>query len=216
MRAHNFKDITGRRFERLIALRLIATNPTKWECRCDCGTVKTIRAMHLMSGLIRSCGCLHSEVSAATAKRCNTKHGHSGKVWWTIWFGMMDRCYNSNFHRFHRYGGRGIAVCRRWHKAENFLADMGEPPKGLTLERIDNDGPYSPKNCRWATYKEQNNNRSSTRLITFNGETMSGAAWAERLGIKKAAMYARLKRWPLEMALTMPATAPGAYAIRKR
>lgn len=134
-----------------------------------------------------------------------TKHGGSvdgGARWYQAWTGMIDRCDNPNSLRFHRYGGRGIGVCERWRDPRAFYADMGDPAAGFTLERIDNDADYSPENCRWATRKEQNNNRSTTRLIYFGGETLSAAAWAERLGITKATMYYRLRTWPLERALT--------------
>ena len=115
----------------------------------------------------------------------------------------MARCYKANSARYADYGGRGIAVAPEWHDPAVFYADMGARPAGGTLERMDNDAGYSPDNCRWATKKEQNNNRRSTTLITFAGKTLSAAAWAEEVGVNKTTMYTRLRNWPLELALTV-------------
>lgn len=203
MRAHNFNDLSGQRFGRLKATDFDGTRNGKswWRCSCDCGSEKVVAYQHLVSGLVRSCGCLRRD----SARALMTTHGGSvggGARWYQVWAGMIDRCNNPQSLRFHRYGGRGIGICERWRDPRAFYDDMGDPPPGMTIERIDNDAGYSPENCRWATRKEQNNNRSTTRLIDFGGETLSAAAWAERLGITKATMYYRLRTWPLERALT--------------
>jgi len=113
---------------------------------------------------------------------------------------MKDRCNNPNHCAYHRYGGRGITVCARWNKFENFFQDMGHS-NGLTLERKNNDKGYSPKNCYWATSKEQNRNTARTSRITFNGVTLNLAAWAEKLGINYRTLYCRFKRgWPIAKA----------------
>lgn len=118
------------------------------------------------------------------------------------WADMKSRCSNPRQPKFAYYGGRGITVCERWLKFENFLADMGEAPEGLTLDRINNDGNYEPSNCRWATRFEQSNNTRLTSRITFNGATLSRSEWARRLGISSDTLAHRLKRgWPLEKAL---------------
>lgn len=205
MRAKNFKDLSGQRFGRLTATTFDGTRKGKswWRCSCDCGAEKIVAYQHLARGLVKSCGCLRKERTRATM----TKHGGSadgGARWYQAWSGMLGRCNNSNSARFHRYGGRGIRVCDRWRDPLAFYADMGDPPEGHSLDRIDNDRDYSPDNCRWATAKEQNNNRCTTRMISFGGETMSAAVWAQRLGIGKATMYYRLREWPLERALTEP------------
>lgn len=203
MRSHNFKDLSGQRFAFLTAVRCVGVigGKTRWECTCDCGAVTIKAYQHLVLGLTKSCGCLRKKVAKENMRAMSTTHGLSQNKWWTIWNGMMRRCYNSSATRYHRYGGRGISVCARWHEAAAFFEDMGDPPPGMTLERIDNDGNYSPENCRWASYIEQNNNRHSTKLIEFQGESLSGAQWARRLGISKSAMYERLKNRPLELAL---------------
>lgn len=104
----------------------------------------------------------------------------------------MKRCLNSKCKYYHNYGGRGITVCTRWHSFVNFLEDMGECPKGLTIERIDNEGNYEPNNCRWATRKEQCRNLRKNRMVTFNGETRCLSEWAEITGLTYATLMRRL------------------------
>ena len=131
----------------------------------------------------------------------NKKDG--GKIYYT-WQAMRRRCNNPNDKRYDRYGGRGIKVCDRWDSFESFRLDMGEPPTGEhTIERIDYNKGYSPSNCRWATVKEQANNKSNNRQITAFGRTMNLAQWAEDTGIKREAIAARLRRgWSSEDAVS--------------
>ncbi len=111
---------------------------------------------------------------------------------------MRERCGKK-----HGYADRSIAIDPRWHRFENFLADMGERPPGMTLDRIDNDGPYAPHNCRWADPKQQGNNRRNNRWVTYDGRTQTIAQWAREIGISKGALYNRIIifGWPLDKAM---------------
>jgi hypothetical protein len=118
---------------------------------------------------------------------------------------MLQRCQNPKHSAFADYGGRGIKVCERWQKVENFIADMGEPPPGMTLDRRENDGDYCPENCRWATRSEQRRNTRSNRILTFEGRSLCVVEWAEILGIKANTIHTRLRLgWSVEKTLSTP------------
>ena len=173
-------------------------------CKCDCGVTKSISLSGLRHGKTQSCGCLQVERIVAL----DTSHGLSKTRLYRIWCHMNDRCLNPNDARYRRYGGRGIKICTEWRKFEQFYCwaiDNGYD-ESLTLDRKNNNGGYSPQNCKWSTAKEQSNNRSNNTLITFNGLVMTIAQWAEMLGINQStlAMRIRVSGWCAEKALTTP------------
>lgn len=189
----------GQRFGKLTVLRFShASGNAIWVCRCDCGKETLARSNHLKSAHTTSCGCHR-------AARL-TKHGGSKHPLYSPYRQMIQRCTNPRADVFRYYGGRGITVCERWRESfANFLSDMGERPPGMELDRINNNGPYAPENCRWATRSEQNMNRRYPSAITFNGETFSAYAWERRLGFKRGVIGARLKYgWTVAEALTTP------------
>lgn len=204
-KAHN---VRGERFGRLVAMEPVYIDSWKqvfWRCKCDCGAIKDIRGKHLWSGKIKSCGCFRVENS----RTAFTKHGYARKnqisPTFASWSSMIDRCRNRNNNAYDRYGGRGITVCDRWKKFENFLADMGERPAQLTLERRDNDKGYSPDNCYWATYKQQGRNTCRNRVIEMDGTARCLAEWAEMYKVNSDLVWNRLRLgWTPLKALTEP------------
>ena len=153
------KDITGQRFSRLTVLERHFSSPkglAVWSCLCECGAMTRVTGSNLRSGAVKSCGCLMIERATHAA----TTHGLYRSPAHVSWMNMMQRCFNPKNHKWPRYGKRGITVCARWLKFENFYADMGERPSGKSIDRINNDGDYEPGNCRWATPKEQRANQS--------------------------------------------------------
>lgn len=182
-RHKNFKDIPiGTKFHRWTVIRCVGVDPNsggyRWLCRCDCGNESSVDGTSLRSGSSKSCGCLSSEI---TAKR-NYVHGKTGIPGYYTWKHIHARCYNPNNKDYHNYGGRGIIVCDRWRESfQNFYDDMGEKPEGMTLDRIDNDGNYEPRNCRWATKVEQANN---TRINLKFEDGTPLTLWARSNGVK--------------------------------
>ena len=202
----NLIDITGQRFERWVVLEKVK-NPkgtsAAWLCRCDCGNTNIVVGKDLLYGKSKSCGCLR------------VKHGGEKTRLYKIWHNMKTRCFNPNSHAFQDYGGRGITVCEEWRDNfasfrdwafENGYDENAE--RGLfTLDRIDNNGPYSPENCRWESSKAQANNRRSNHLITCRGETHTLSEWSDITGIPYPVLRNRLNalEWPIEKAIDTPA-----------
>lgn len=130
-------------------------------------------------------------------------HGRSGTRIYQVWAQMKSRCSNPKAHNFHDYGARGIKVCQRWETFENFHKDMGDPQKGLQLDRINNLGDYEPSNCRWASRKTQMNNRRGNVVLELDGKRLTMSEWADSIGISKQSLWRRLElKWPLRKALS--------------
>jgi hypothetical protein len=198
-------DLTGQRFGLWTALHRdghIYGKQAAWTCRCDCGTVRRVGASLLQRGESKCCGCANHKSLGDRVR----KHGLINHRLYDTWTAMHDRCRRPSHIAYPRYGGRGIFVCPEWSDFSTFLADM-EPAwrEGLTLDRIDNNGPYAPANCHWATGNQQARNRSNTKRIEFRGEIRPIAEWAEIVGIKRTIVEMRLWRgWPIDRALTKP------------
>jgi len=156
----------GNRFGMLVVTARAGSQNRKktWHCVCDCGGKSIATTGNLNSGNSKSCGCEQRDAMV----RARTTHGQSSREKrtraYSAWANMLNRCKNKADAKYPRWGGRGIRVCKRWHKYENFLADMGEPPEGLSLDRKDNDGDYKPSNCRWANAEVQRNNQRRAKL----------------------------------------------------
>jgi hypothetical protein len=200
-------QITGRRFERLIVLKFAEMRDrcSYWLCECDCGRTVTVKGKNLINGDTRSCGCLRYEVQIENLRK--RIKGYSKTPEYIVWCGMIQRCTDPQSTNYNDYGGRGIIITPQWRSSfEQFLHDMGSrPSKSHTIERKDNDGPYSPENCYWATRGEQNRNTRRTHFITFQGKTLFMTDWAIMTGIPRSCIKLRLKRkWTIERALTVP------------
>lgn len=173
-----------------------------YRCVCDCGAVVIKTRRHLVHDEIRSCGCL----AKARTREVHRRHDHASRggksKLYRTWRSMMQRCYRVREKGYKHYGARGIKVCDRWHDFANFLADMGDAPEGMSLDRIDNAKGYSPDNCRWATRVQQARNTRLTRMVTYNGVTKALGDWADEIGIARGTLQRRLSiGWPIEKAL---------------
>jgi hypothetical protein len=196
--------ILDQRFGMLRVLECVGAGcgSRRWRCACDCGKQTVVTGSNLLSGHTRSCGCL----VAITTRLRSTTHGRTQAPEHYIWSTMRQRCSNPRIPSYRNYGARGIKVSPRWESFENFLTDMGpRPSPHHSIERIDNDGPYSPTNCAWIPRREQQLNTRRTRWITYNGRTQPITVWAIESGIGRSTIKERLKRgWTLERALTQP------------
>jgi len=187
----------GKKFNKLTIIKKVGTDKqgkSVVRCLCDCGEKKDIAFRHVKSGHNKSCGCLSGE-----------KHNMTASPEYASWKTMMQRCKNKNKQSYKNYGERGIKVCKRWNSFSCFYEDMGERPPNATLDRIDNNGNYEPKNCRWATHSEQQRNTSRSVMVTYKNKTLPICSWAEILGLKDNTLRWRKRSgWSDEMTILTP------------
>jgi hypothetical protein len=187
--ANRLKDLTGRRFKQLTVLELAHKEErAHWLCECDCGNKIVVAGNHLQKANgTASCGCARET------------HGYSkpGSVHplYRVWLSMRERCNNPKSSHYKWYGARGITVCAEWDDFEAFKRDMGERPEGRSLDRKDNNGPYSKDNCRWATKQEQIWNTSKARWIEFNGQRKVLSEWARHFSVTPSHVYAMCRKY---------------------
>lgn len=187
-------DLTGKRFGRWTVIKKAErTTSQLWLCQCDCGTIKKVQHTSLVNGASTSCGCYHSE---EVSKRLTT-HGKSKTRIYNIYHNMRNRCYNKNNSRYADYGGRGIFVCKEWMDSFESFARWSYKngyTDSMTIDRIDNDGPYSPVNCRWVNLDTQANNKRKTLYFEFFGVKMSLRQWIDFMGWNYKKYYGRFYR----------------------
>lgn len=180
---NNKYNMIGKKFNKLTILEECKERKDRkkvYKCLCDCGNITNVVGTRLRSGTIKSCGCLISE----TSKKIHTKHGKRNTKLYNIWVELKRKCYKSNRKDYKYYGARGIKVCDEW--LNNFQAFYdwavnNDYQDGLTIDRINNDGNYTPDNCHWVDMKTQSNNRRSNVLLTYNGKTQTMMQWSEEL-----------------------------------
>lgn len=190
-------NLAGKTFNRLTVIEYHSKRKNKhyYLCKCICGNEKVIESYNIRSGHAKSCGCLNREI--VSSQKVNYRHGMSKTRIHNIWWGIIERCTNENDQAYPNYGGRGITICDEWlndfEAFEEWAMANGYSEK-LSIDRIDNDGNYEPNNCRWATRKQQNNNKSNNVRIEINGEIKNLTQWAEYAGIHRSTIYRRMKR----------------------
>ncbi len=191
------KDISGKFFGKLKVLEFSHIDKTAyWKCVCECENNCIISGARLRNGHTKSCGCINK-----------TQKGMSTSASYRSWASMIQRCYDNKVYHYKRYGMKGIEVCERWKNSfENFLFDMGERPKGKTLDRINYKENYFKENCKWSTCKEQANNTSSNFTIEYLNTSQTLTQWSEQIGIGWSTLRKRIVvlKWNIEKALTQP------------
>jgi len=204
-------DLTDRKFGQLTVIERVENSKwglPVWLCRCECGEQTEVSGWTLRGGHQTHCGCgrgRRGERSASRPRKSQSRGGLSKTRAYQRWYEMLRRCRDSGRDDWKNYAGRDITVCDRWLDFEAFLEDMGEPPPGMTLDRLDNGSGYSPENCVWSDRKTQARNRRNTRYVEWRGETRKLVELAEEYGIDNNYVHGRLNQgWSLERALTTP------------
>lgn len=206
------KDLTGLKFNRLTVISFHHSVGYKkyWLCKCECGNEKVLYRSDITTGNTKSCGCQLKDTLVAR----NTTHGMAKTRFYTIWRDMLQRCQDKNSVNYLKYGAKGIDVVEEWLDFEKFKEDLYDSylqhcttsgESKTTLDRIDGTKGYYSGNCRWATYKKQNNNRRDNRMVQYNDELVSIVDLATTHNIKASTLRWRLAAgWDIETALMMP------------
>lgn len=195
----------GEKYNRLTVVEFLPDYKARFIC--ECGNEVIALKSRVKTGETKSCGCYKRDIQRERMIQRNTTHGKGRTRLYRIWYGMNRRCSNPKFKQFKDYGGRGIKVCGEWRRDFMAFYDWAMAngyDEALTLDRIDNDGNYTPSNCRWITRLEQMQNTRSARMISFNGKTLSLTEWSRETGIKRDTIRQRMDRlgWSVEDALT--------------
>lgn len=211
------KDLTGQRFGRLTVISRgdnTKNGGATWVCTCDCGKQKekSVPTHDLICGKVRSCGCLFFVSNKGRRKT----HGKTNTRLHRIWISMRQRCNDPHHKAYRHYGGKGVTVCNEWNDFQSFYnwAMENEYRDNLTIDRIDSNGNYCPENCRWATMKEQQNNRSNNIRFSIGGQEKTISEWSAVSGISRATLEWRVKHHWDEDELLMP-TNPNNSKIRR-
>lgn len=205
------EDIIGNKFGRLTVIKCIRKDEKRRpiiECKCECGNTIAAISYNVVRGATKSCGCLQKEIARESAKlgtKKITKHRKSNTRLYSIWQDMKSRCLNKKSHEYKDYGARGITVCKEWEK--DFLnfynwAINNKYSKDLTIDRINVNGNYEPKNCRWATKEEQGNNRRNNHLIYYRGEYLTVTRLSKIVNISVNALINHNKKGDLEQYIS--------------
>lgn len=197
----NIDEPIGKKFGTLTIVSYIGIRKRdkSYNYVCECGKTGIVTRYRLK--VVQSCGC---KKDRSFGKR-NATHGLSQKKIYKVWRSLMSRCYDTENPQYYRYGGRGITVSKEWHELTKFAEDMGDPPKGLQIDRVDNNKGYSKENCRWATRKENMNNREANVFINLNGESRTVSEWCAIFNFKTSTIYGRLKAgWETDKLFIKP------------
>lgn len=224
--SRKFHDLIGQRFNRLIVLENIGkakNGQSMWLCQCDCGNITKVMYGNLIKESVKSCGCLRKE---SLNKRA-TKHNKSSTRLYTTFCKMKARCYNENNPAYKNYGGRGIKICDKWLDKENGFMNFynwaiengynnSKTKKEQSLDRIDVNGNYEPKNCRWATAKTQANNKRTNCIVNYFGEKYTLKQLSEFINVKATTLEWRLKHNWKENELNLPVDLANKYKRNKK
>jgi hypothetical protein len=190
------KDLTGKKFNRLIVKSLKGTNKygkRLWECICDCGKKIVVDTSSLTTGNTKSCGCYKQDL----IKKLNFKHGSSHTKLYYVWQSMINRCYKKNNKQYKNYGDRGITVCKEWvndYYVFYFWAVNNGYKEGLTIDRINNNGNYEPLNCRWVDYQTQARNKTTNRYVNIDNKNILISVACKLYNINLSSVFSRSKR----------------------